>query len=102
MTRTDATTKKQKQPFLKYPYPVYCPCLLNNMSFTGLQDATNVPDPYTPEGLNVSYDGCVAFDSGAGESVTLATVTQGTTAGGISSITELPLGDIDDPSLEGT
>lgn len=61
-----------------------------------------MPDPYTLEGLNVSYDGCVAFDSTAGESVTLATVTQGTTAGGISSMTQLPLGNIDDSSLEGT
>lgn len=61
-----------------------------------------MPDPYTSEGLNVTYDGCVAFDSAAGESVTLATVAQGTTAGGVSTLTQLPLGDVDDPSLEGT
>lgn len=80
--------------------PVCCACVVVHV--LGLQDATNVPDPYTPEGLNVSYDGCVAFDSAVGESVTLATVTQGTTAGGVSTMTQLPLGDIDDPSLEGT
>ena len=60
-----------------------------------------MPDPYTSEGLNVSFDGCTAFDLNAGESVILATVTQGTTEGGISSMTQLPLGDVDDPSLEG-
>lgn len=67
-----------------------------------MKDATNVPDPYTSGGLNVTYEGCVPFDAVAGESVTLATVTQGTTAGGISSAVQLPLGDVDDPSLEGT
>lgn len=72
------------------------------MCLTHSKDATDVPDPYTSEGLNVSYVGCVAFDADAGESVTLATVTQGTTAGGISSTTQLPLGDVDDASLEGT
>lgn len=61
-----------------------------------------MPDPYTSEGLNVSYDDCVPFDGDVGESITLATVTQGTTAGGVSSFTQLPLGDIEDPSLEGT
>ena len=67
---------------------------------TCVQDATDVPDPYTSAGLNVSYDGCVPFDTDAGESVTLATVTQGTIEGGIWSSTLLPLGDIDDSSLE--
>lgn len=66
-----------------------------------LQDATDVPDPYTSEGLDVSYVGCVAFDASEGESVRLATINQGTVAGGIASATQLPLGDVDDSSLEG-
>lgn len=66
-----------------------------------MKDATDVPDPYTSEGLNVSYDGCVAFDESAGEGVTLATITQGTLAGGTSSSTQLSLGHVDDASQEG-
>lgn len=80
---------------LIYPQP----CVISNFV---LKDATDVPDPYTSEGLNVSYDGCVPFDSSSGESVTLTTVSQGTTAGGVASATQLPLGVIDDSSLEGT
>lgn len=60
-----------------------------------------MPDPYTEEGLNVSYAGCMNFDAASGESVVLATVSQGSTAGGIASAIELPLGDIEDSSLEG-
>lgn len=65
------------------------------------KDATDVPDPFTSGGLNISFDGCVPFDEDSGESVTLATVTQGTAAGGAFSENELPLGDISDSSLEG-
>lgn len=43
----------------------------------------------------------MAFDADAGESVTLETVTQGTIEGGIWSSSQLPLGDVDDSSLEG-
>lgn len=61
----------------------------------------DVPDPYTPEGFDISDGACVPFDDDAGESVTLAVVVQGTTTGGTLSDTELPLGKIDDSSLEG-
>ena len=68
-----------------------------NVYFDGAsEDATDVPQ------LVASDGGCTAFDASSGESVTVATVTQGTTAGGILTDTQLPLGDIDDSSLEGT
>lgn len=49
----------------------------------------------------MSYNNCVAFDFDSGESITLATVTQGSTSGGAASATRLPLGDIADNSIEG-
>ena len=75
-----------------------------NIYFDGAtQDATNVPDPGETGGLAaIDYnDDCTV--AAAAESVAvLATVMQGTTAGGTLSETQLPLGDIEDSSLEGT
>lgn len=61
----------------------------------------DVPDPYTQGGFSISDGACVPFDHDAGESVALETVVQGTTMGGTLTDTELPLGNIDDSSLEG-
>lgn len=67
-----------------------------NVYFDGVnEDATDVPD------LVASDTGCTVFNSPA-ETVDVTTVTQGTTAGGVLSATQLPLGDIDDSSLEAT
>lgn len=67
-----------------------------NVYFDGAEDATNVPQLEL-----VPSDGCTQFNPPA-ESVAVATITEGTTAGGVFSDTQLPLGDIDDSSLEGT
>lgn len=69
-----------------------------NIYFDGDEDATDVPQ-LVP---NDTTSACTPFDPSVGESVTVATVTEGTTAGGVLSATQLPLGDIDDSSLEGT
>lgn len=66
-----------------------------NVYFDGdNEDATDVPE------LVPSDSGCTLF-VGTDESVTVTTVTEGSTAGGVLSDTQLPLGDIDDSSLEG-
>ena len=68
------------------------------MYFDGAnEDATDVPE------LVADGEGCATNQLfGSDETVDVTTVTEGTTAGGILSATQLPLGDIDDPSLEGT
>lgn len=69
-----------------------------NVYFDGAaQDATDVPM------LEVGYASCEDESNAVtDETVTVVTVTQGSTAGGVSSASQLPLGDIDDSSLEGT
>lgn len=75
-----------------------------NIYFDGEnEDATDVPDPGETGGLAATdyNDDCEAV-AVAESVVVLATVTQGSTSGGVSTETQLPLGDIDDSSLEGT
>lgn len=67
-----------------------------NVYFDGAnEDATDVPQ------LSAESDSCTV-NFGTGETVDVDTITNGITAGGILSATQLPLGNIDDASLEGT
>lgn len=64
------------------------------------EDATDVLQ-LSADGASAICDSNDQFDDPS-ETVEVDTVTPGTTAGGILSATQLPLGDMGDSSLEGT
>ncbi|CAM9684288.1 unnamed protein product, partial [Phaeothamnion confervicola] len=66
---------------------------------SGTWDVADVADPGDTGGLNVTWDGCTAFNETAEETVELAVVSQGSADGAIFTSASLPLADVTDAAL---